>query len=456
MRYLLIISIKIFCLFILYVLITPQEIKVESTHILNAEVLWESAIAAKGGRGALHKITSISDLGNQDGKYSELLVMPSYYFFWWDSRPSPYGILSRLYNLDTGFGCKTATNYPPDVFKDIRSELRLSKDFGKYPLEFLSLQFDFLLETQWLRPKPLIATKTQVEGKRTDRLDVLIEGYGAPVRYAVFLDERTHLPLRLALCRDVNTDEIMEGGRIIDFRKYIPIKGVLVSSEVNINKKKWQSKYIELNVDYDPQFFDRVPDYNKNGLQWRKAGAINAVLKKTLTSLSPEEITKYLNDLKVENPATQQVAVRELSTAGKKAEPHLIQLLNTGTAQQRYYAAVLLLQIEEQHPKALEALALLVTNPQLAPAYRQDATFGLLRNETGIQLLAGLLTHPEVQVRRYVIFAFDQLTERAELPPILDRLLPELQKATKDEDEVVREMAKETIQQIKKHKKKSG
>ncbi len=445
--------ITIFYLIFLSVLIVGQEIKIDTKRIFSAEGLWELAIAAKGGREALSKITSIADLGNQNGTSSELVVMPDRYFYWWDTRPSPYGIISRLYNLETGFGCKSATNHPPQVYKDIRGELRLPKDPRQNSLEFLGLQFDFLMETRWLHPKPLTATKVQIEGKRLDRVDVLIEGYGTPVRYAVFLDEKTHLPMRLALCRDVNTDEIMENGRMIDFRKYIPIKGIMIPTEVSIDKKKWRPKYIELNVDYDPQFFDRVPDYNKNGLQWRKDGAIQATLKATLSSLPDEDLTRYLRDLNADNTEVQQVAVRELGSAGKQVEPQLIQLLTIGSAQQRYHATVLLLQLDEQHAQALAHLAQLVLDKRLSPQFRQDATFGLLRNDEGIRLLTGLLNHSDLQVRRYTIFAFDQLTERAQIPPIVERALPLLRDLTKDDDPVIREMAKEVVQQIRKRKK---
>jgi hypothetical protein len=418
-----------------------------------AKELWELAIAAKGGREALYKITSIADLDNQTGKFCELIVMPDRYFYWLDWRSSPFGLIYKLYNLETGFGCDSAM-YRPMVYKDIRTKLELPKDLGNYPPEFLEFLLYHLLETRWLTPKPLIASKMHVNGKRIDRVDVLIKAYGRPVRYAIFLDEKTHLPVRVMRCENVNTDNLWEMWRIVDYRKYVPIKGIMIPTEVSYNKKKWRPNNIELNVDFDPHFFDRVPDDTKNGLQWRKAATLTTDVKTVLTPLSDADVTKYLTDLQSENAEVQQVAVRELGSTGKQVESQLDQLLTTGSAQQRYHAAVLLLQLEEQQPKAIEVLSQLVIDRQLSPEYRQDATFGLLRSDQGIQLLAGLLNYPSVQVRRFVIFAFDQLTERAELPPIIETVLPAIRTATKDSDDVVRGMAKEVLRQVKKHPKR--
>jgi hypothetical protein len=51
-------------------------------------------------------------------------------------------------------------------------------------------------------------------------------------------------------------------------------------------------------------------------------------------------------------------------------------------------------------------------------------------------------------MRRCVIFAFDDLTERREIPGQIEKALPVLRELTRDKDEVARKMAKEVLEQI--------
>lgn len=96
----------------------------------------------------------------------------------------------------------------------------------------------------------------------------------------------------------------------------------------------------------------------------------------------------------------------------------------------------------------MEALADLVTDVRLEEQERQDAAFGLLGNDQGIAALADLLLHPDPIVRRYAIFAFDELTERREIPKQIENVIPTIRKLTQDRDEAVQKTAKEVLEQI--------
>ncbi len=85
---------------------------------------------------------------------------------------------------------------------------------------------------------------------------------------------------------------------------------------------------------------------------------------------------------------------------------------------------------------------------------RQNAAFGMMWSEEGIAMLRDLLKHPQVLARRCVIFAFDELTELTEIPAGVKPAIPILKELLKDNDEVVRGMAEEVLEQIERRPRK--
>lgn len=303
-----------------------------------------------------------------------------------------------------------------------------------------------------MQPKPIVALKDRVNGKSVDRVDVLIEGYGPPERFAIYLDEKTHLPVRIAMCRTVNSQEISDFCCFSNKRAYVDMAGVKIPIESSGKNTPWGRDKIELNPEYAPQFFDRPPDHNAGGLQWRKAGAQPAphTVTPELTTLTSGQITQLIKDLGSTDEEIRQAAVRDLATAGKQVAPALTEALSSSSNNplRCYNLAVVLLKLDEQNQAATAALTDLVVDVRLNTQTRQDAAFGLLRSEAGIAMLTGLLSHSDPFVRRCVVFAFDELTERAIIPPQVEKAIPALRELTRDKDEVIRKMAKEVLQQI--------
>ncbi|MGE0133174.1 MAG: HEAT repeat domain-containing protein [Blastocatellales bacterium] len=419
--------------------------------VARAKELWELAVAAKGGREALYKVTSIAEIRRPDGSHVRFVVLPDKYFSFYDMRPSIFGKSIELYNYESGFGYRTFTRDKRKVYQDIRTDPDFKTIKGRH-VYLLYPQLYLLLETRWMQPKPLSASKARVNGKSADRVDVLIEGYSMPQRFAVFLDEKTHLPVRIALCRNVDTDEITDVCCFSNLRGYTEIAGVKIPLESTGQRDStWDRKQIEINAEYDPQFFDRPPDHNAGGLQWRKAGAKPAPTPVTAQPepLTPTQITQLIKDLDATDEELRQTALRDLATAGKQVVPALTEALTSlRSPMQRYNIVVILLKLDEQNPAATAALADLVTDVRLNPQARQDAAFGLLRNEPGIAALIGLLENSDALVRRCAIFAFDELTERAEIPRQVEKALPTLRRLLKDNDKIVRGMAKEVLEQV--------
>lgn len=394
-------------------------------------------------------------------KYSDknviFVVLPDKYFLWFDARPGEFGLVISLLNFETGFGFK---RYPglsqqEKIYEDLLSNPDFRHVKGRYS-EFLSPQFYLLLETRWLQPKPVRVISDRVEGKKVNRVDVIIEGYGRPQRYAVYADEKTNLPVRIAWCPKLDKDEIHPDIRLENHRGVQEIAGIKIPAEKSGAGTLWGKACVDLNVEYEPQFFDRLPDRNLNGLQWRKKGVKTSEPVATAVSpmsLKPEQIAELLKDLQSADADVQQAAMRDLHGAGQQAIPALTKILQNNDAELSYRAAIILLRIDTQHEDATIALKSLVKDIRLSHAVRQDAAFGLLRNDKGISLLTDLLTDVNIQVRRYALFAFDTLTERPELPAQIERAIPILKKLQGDEDATVRGMAQEVVRQIRNHRK---
>jgi hypothetical protein len=249
-----------------------QSLSSESS-LSRARKLWELAIAAKGGRDALHKIRTIAEIRDDKGKNVTFIALPDKYFSWFDARPGQFGLDIKLYNFENGFGFRNSGLSGAKHYSDIRTHADFTLVKGRLN-ELMYSQLFWLLETRWMQPKPIAALKDRVNGKSVDRVDVLIEGYGAPKRFAIYLDEKTHLPVRIAMCRAVNSQEISDFCCFSNKRAYVEMAGVQIPVESSGKNTLWGRDHIELNSEYAPQFFDRPPDLNSDGLQWRKAGTL--------------------------------------------------------------------------------------------------------------------------------------------------------------------------------------
>ncbi|HMV82535.1 MAG TPA: hypothetical protein PLD20_21710 [Blastocatellia bacterium] len=425
---------------------------VPSSSITRAKELWELAVAAKGGRGALYKIHAIAEIRDDKGKNVSLVVLPDKYFSWFDARPGQFGLDIKLYNFETGFGYRNSGISGTKLYNDIRIHSDFSLVKGRLT-ELMYSQLFLLLETRWMQPKPILALKDSISGKSVDRVDVLIEGYGSPKRFAIYLDEESHLPVRIAMCRDINSQEISDFCCFSNKRSYVEIAGVKIPIESSGKNTPWRKDHIELNPNYDPRFFDRLPDINAGGLQWRKTGE-KATIPSSLTfqagPLTQAQKTQLIRSLESSDKEVRQEALQDIITAGKQIIPDLMESLAASpiSPAKRYGVAVALSKLGEPRIAVMEALADLVTDVRLEEQERQDAAFGLLGNDQGIAALADLLLHPDPIVRRYAIFAFDELTERREIPKQIENVIPTIRKLTQDRDEAVQKTAKEVLEQI--------
>jgi HEAT repeat protein len=123
----------------------------------------------------------------------------------------------------------------------------------------------------------------------------------------------------------------------------------------------------------------------------------------------------------------------------------------------RMTAAEVLIELDPKNQALTPALVEIVKGRTASSSEeellcRRSAAFALGLTPDGIQALAELLKDEDLFVRRSAIFAFDDLTETANYPEgslqIMKAAIPVIVQASKDQDEVLSEMADEVLGQI--------
>jgi hypothetical protein len=418
----------------------------EDSSLVRARELWELAIEAKGGRDKLHQVFSFVN-GDENGSSVDFMAFPDKFFRWADTRPSKFGLIVELFNFERDFGFTIRGDNPLDVRRHngvdpkLRSRLR-------------EPQLYYFLETQWFKPELLKAFKDDLNGKRVDVVEARFKGFGYPFRWRIFLDEKSHLPVRIGTLSDTY-ERMFEW---VDLGDYRELAGIKVPTAISMQGGRWNRILVEVNPDFNPQFFEKQPDMKAGAFQWRRDGKklmpAPASATEPLRRLTQEQITQYIKDLGSRDSERVMLAGRELTGAGEQVVPALTEVAKSDNPDLRFFAAALLLAIQKENETGLQTMKSLLLDSRLMPDFRQSAAYRLMNSDKGIVELRGLLKHSDVAVRRCVIFAFDELTEMIEIAESVKHAVPTLKELLKDKDEVVRGMAVEVLQQIEGRKKK--
>lgn len=409
---------------------------------LDAQTLWDMAIKAKGGREKLHEINNIL-ISAGDNSFT-FIAFPGKYFSWFDARPTEFGLTVDVHNFETGFGyaARVSKSVKEQTFQDIRT-MAFSN------MEIINLQLIYLLETKWIKPEVLSAEKSKVNGKNVDLIKVLVKSDKGENRIGVFLDEQTHLPIRIGYIHP-------NGGhffRIMNMRGYRDFDGLMLPTETSVeNIMSWNKVNVDYNVSYDSKLFDQVPDLETIPFKLKKFDSpeLQPLLnsKHKSEAMVSSQIAKYVQDLTSSDNEIIVQAQHELLAIGHQALPALTNMLRSSVRPFGYRAAVVILEIDKENKAAMAALPGFVIDPHLSTKERQDAAFGLLRNDEGITILTEMLVNSDPIVRRFAVFAFDELTERPQFPKIVEKAVPSLRQLTQEKDEVIRKMAVEVLEQI--------
>lgn len=226
-----------------------------------ANRLWELAVAAKGGRQKLEQVNSLAVFYEyKRGLVSnELFVFPDKRWDWFDTGPySKYPLIASVKNFEQKVSCINQ--------RHVREGCEPIGNFSKRSyLE--DPQLLYLLETKWVKPELIAASKDTLGIRPVDVVKVQLEMF----QISVYLDTRTHLPIRVAY--HVTEDgPRLKAGDVFEWyglSDYQDVDGILLPHKISHTHSPTRRLRYEINPEYDPSIFTRKPDLMAGPEQWR-------------------------------------------------------------------------------------------------------------------------------------------------------------------------------------------
>lgn len=270
--------------------------------LLEADKLWEQAIAAKGGRQRLYDIGNFVVSSKSRFRSSplpdvavgiteeSLYVLPGKWWNFFDYRPGKMGYRINVLDFDRSIwwtaspGKKVPLPSRPDLNKAVLEGFRN---------RFRQAQFLYLLETKWAKPT-LVGARTDsigfnkydvvetviaeremrqlVKEGSTKRLNLEVIDDEGEVRADFYLDRKTHLPVRIV----TDSRAVRGSGKgapddscILD--DYAEVGGIQMPRMVNCGDKENRTSY-QFNVDYNESIFEHPPTPDMKPDAWRVKG----------------------------------------------------------------------------------------------------------------------------------------------------------------------------------------
>ena len=242
-----------------------------------AQALWEQAIAAKGGRERLSGIQSFAlkeqshfDTPRRPDMATGLVeqIVAALPDLWWsfeDYRPGKMGYSVAAVNTATGQQWANYNGKPARTGRDRSTGWRLRQ-----------LQYVYFLETRWVRPTPLRASRVRVGLRSVDRIETDFDGQAI----LFDLDVDTHLPMRIESPlkgaapapqpgATGNTPATPAHRYIFELSAYHDVGGIQVPGRVTLGGDAADVE-VEINPDYDPSIFTTAPPPEAGLDSWRK------------------------------------------------------------------------------------------------------------------------------------------------------------------------------------------
>lgn len=229
-----------------------------------SEKLWEQSIAAKGGRERLQQVKSLAisyqavwrnflGVVVHRGLVEALYVFPDKSWSWDDGLPPPFHLTVSMFNLERRISC---TMYAGASEPKCR-EPRNPDQYFNQSEGLARIQYLYLMETKWIKPVPVRATKGSLELQVVDVVQTDVNGK----RVDYYLDRETHLPRRVVT--------FFPSGRVwetYDFRDYRSIAGIQMPGVQKKGKIDFQ-----LNPSYDETIFTRPPSIKDGATAWQSS-----------------------------------------------------------------------------------------------------------------------------------------------------------------------------------------
>ena len=235
----------------------------EAQEVEQAKILWERAIAAKGGREQLHQVTNLvmsyretvrNFLGIpvHRGVVERLYVFPNKSWSWDDGLPPPFRLTTGWLDVEQNRRCTLYAGSSAPVCGPAK-QAKSPADEGITQVQYL-----YLMETRWVKPTPIGVTKDNIGLKQVDVLHTRFENK----RVDYFLDRKTHLPARVA----VFYNDSDRATFMFDFSDYVTVNGIQMPGRQKKGKINFQ-----INARYDESIFTRSPSIEAGPKAWQRS-----------------------------------------------------------------------------------------------------------------------------------------------------------------------------------------
>jgi len=246
---------------------------------LNAQQVWKQSIIAKGGRERLYSVRNmvISSSGSykplqfkiqpggkvssRSGKQNkvvseELYVFPDKLWAWTDYRPTVFGLRITMYNYQTKTKYVITDGEPNHPAEPIAENELARRGF---PVT----QLIYLMESSWLKPKPVKVTTEQIGSRFVDVVQTEVDGQ----RYDFAIDSETHLPVRFTSYSEYKGKAYSNANNLSD---YTDVDGIRVPLTIELEDGHTEKSNIMFNVEYDERIFTNPPSIEAGQKAWMK------------------------------------------------------------------------------------------------------------------------------------------------------------------------------------------
>ena len=237
-----------------------------AAHAADPETVWAAALQAKGGRACLDSVRSLAiymkpaPINLAGPPTTWLCVFPDRYFEYDGPGSGEYSYESKLGFAMAGNPRALVVNRSAGrVSMDANGTLRVSFPLSPKELDRLTVnQFVYLLESAWLHPHPV-----SLKGR-----NLMVEADGR--RFQVTLDP-ANLPIRIVLFNQDGRRQKQVYG--FHLARYHEFKGIQLPARVTwtgrMTEWTWDVDY-EVDADFNPKFFERMPDLANGPEPWRQ------------------------------------------------------------------------------------------------------------------------------------------------------------------------------------------